>query len=654
MKPISWSLVLACLLGIPLLSCSAARAQQAVDLKKLTIDAKITNTPQSGILLLKVRPVKLFNWQGEPLTGYAEVLNNTATKHSVVVQAQLTNDIDQLVGLQQQKVELAPYTRQQVSFTWAPKLLKPYGHALRVDLLENGKSLARGEEYFGSAAVMWDIAICGSHPIVTAQSKYTAADVERAVDYFRDSYINMYEKFFWAPDDFGNMTPTKASWYSGQTRYHEQMDLFKHLIAYGNQTGVLPTTYGKSVGGGSAARDLLLKHPEFIYGYGHTMHYSPDTEGLAKFDQDSAKPWGEWYEASYNMNDPAVVQYGIEQIANSTKQFGWAAVRFDGHFAAQTGKQRVGDKEIDFTYDMADKQTAANQKALKEYMRKIAPRYGFGYNYVQGCAFDKQLETQTRESLELCRDGGEIMDESSSENNDSAHPWNHWDVYALGMVKETEQIRRLGGYLCSIVGGNLYPTIITYAAGAHPYYPQPGPYLKFATRYSALLWDKNIKNVWNPNGLVIAPSSVMWENFVREQDIDARHKRLIIHLINPPAQATAYETLTTAQEIDRRAKRRQEIQATAAEKKVAPDYTEIDQLPPLKLYPDPQKDLSVKIAPQALDGHWTPTRVLLCDPETTTHRALPLDTSDPYFWELRVPELKFWAVLVVELERKEK
>jgi hypothetical protein len=45
-------------------------------------------------------------------------------------------------------------------------------------------------------------------------------------------------------------------------------------------------------------------------------------------------------------------------------------------------------------------------------------------------------------------------------------------------------------------------------------------------------------------------------------------------------------------------------------------------------------------------------RVLLCDPETTTHHTLPLDTTDPYFWELHVPELKFWVVLVVELERK--
>ena len=65
----------------------------------------------------------------------------------------------------------------------------------------------------------------------------------------------------------------------------------------------------------------------------------------------------------------------------------------------------------------------------------------------------------------------------------------------------------------------MYQTLMIYAAGAHPgmaaAYRIDHPYNAFATRYSSILWHKGIRNVWNPNGLVIVPSSVWWENYVR-------------------------------------------------------------------------------------------------------------------------------------------
>jgi hypothetical protein len=227
------------------------------------------------------------------------------------------------------------------------------------------------------------------------------------------------------------------------------------------------------------------------------------------------------------------------------------------------------------------------------------------------------------------------------------------------MVKFTEEARRLGGHYFPMVNSNgplgHYQTILTFAAGAHPNsvpWSIDHPYNAFATRYAGLLWDPAVKNVWNPCGLVIIGPGVLWEDYVREQAVDATHKRLIIHLINPPAQETATETKAALDEVNRREKQRDIIKVAADKAKTPPDYHELDELPPVQLYPEAKKDIAIKIVPRAFDdGPWKITRALLLDPETTTASPLAVDATDRYFNQVRVPELKCWVVIVVELEK---
>jgi len=437
------------------------------------------------------------------------------------------------------------------------------------------------------------------------------------------------------------------------------MERFKHLCDYGLKIGVLPTTYGKSIGSGSAARDLIRKWPEMVYGFGNCLDFHPDTEELAKWDVAADDPSKEWQStgwAHYNMNDPKVVQHGIDQIIASTEQFGWAAVRFDGHFRARSGKQPVDGATVEFTADAADRQTAANQETLKEQALARFPRYGFGYNYAE-CHFDRRLEAQPRETIELCAGNGLIMDEYARGNIGGAHPYRNWADFAEMLVRENEQIRRLGGHLLPLVQGGLigrYQTIFILAAGGHPGMAVPGgidhPYNAFATRYSSVLWHEGVRNLWNPNGMIIVPDTVWWENYVRVHDLDSKHRRLIVHLINAPPHETATETAGQIAEAKRRTQRRRQIAVAAATKKVEPDFSEIDNLTPVQLTPLPITDVPVRVVPQAFDRPWQATRALLLDPETTTRTTLEIDRSDPYFWELRIPKLEFWAVIVVELE----
>lgn len=534
-----------------------------------------------------------------------------------------------------------------------------YGQALAVELLADGKVTATGGDVFSCADNVWSVGIAGNHPIAfTAEHVKDLAGVEAAVERFRDHHINTFEKFFWAPDDFAEMTPDQPEWFSGQARYHENLERLKHLCAYGRQIGVLPTTYGKSVGSGSAARDFIRANPEMIYGYGGVMDFSPDTEDLARWNKDEKPYWQACYWANYNMNDPAVVQHGITEIINSTKQFGWAGVRFDGHFRARTGKQRVGDKIVDFSPEMADAQTAANQKALKEQMRAVDPRYVYGYNFAE-CDFHGRLIDNPRESLELCAGGGHIMDEYSKQNAGASHPFRKWTDYAHLLATSAEQVRRLGGHYFPMVFSTgavgRYQNIFTFAAGAHPNgMPGDHPYNAFATRYAELLWGENVRNLWNPCGLVIVEPGVLWEDYVRIQRLDKQRQRLIVHLINPPAHETATETQAAVNELARRDRRKAELKTAADKAKTTPDYSELEKLPPVQLNPGPKAEIAVKLVRQALDdGPWKVSRALQLDPETGKQTPLAADATDPYFIQFRVPEVKFWGVVVIELARKE-
>ena len=68
------------------------------------------------------------------------------------------------------------------------------------------------------------------------------------------------------------------------------------------------------------------------------MEFGADTEELARWQtlDEPGKGWQSCNWAFYNMNDPDVVRYGIDELIGSMKQFGWAAVRFDGHFGPST------------------------------------------------------------------------------------------------------------------------------------------------------------------------------------------------------------------------------------------------------------------------------------------------------------------------------
>ncbi len=240
-----------------------AFAQQKLPPQQIKPDLRMVNSAGTEIYLLRARPDKLFSWQGEAVHGSATIFNNSDAAKPLTVRAWITNGLDSVVGRQEKTVEVPPFGKKQAEFSWPAAQVQPYGHAMNFEVMLEGKLIASGDDFFSSADNVWAVGIAGGHPVAcTADQVRDMAGIESAVESVRENYTNTFEKFFWAPDDFANMTPKTEKWYSGQTRYHEQWDRLKHMCDYGRQIGVMPTTYGKAVGSGSGARDAILKRPQ--------------------------------------------------------------------------------------------------------------------------------------------------------------------------------------------------------------------------------------------------------------------------------------------------------------------------------------------------------------------------------------------------------
>ncbi len=146
--------------GFLLAGCGAALAQgpapTGIDIAKEKIAFGVTNTPASGIFLTRVWPEKLLFYRPQTIAGTVDLVNTGAVKRQVLVRAHLTRGLDQTVGVQERKADLEPFGRASVAFKWPAKAVGPFGHALVAEVLEDGKTLARGEEFFGVSDGVWD------------------------------------------------------------------------------------------------------------------------------------------------------------------------------------------------------------------------------------------------------------------------------------------------------------------------------------------------------------------------------------------------------------------------------------------------------------------------------------------------------------------
>ena len=580
--------------------------------------------PAPAVKLVSVMPEKILYDEGTPVAGTVTVKNLTKTPQTVTVRAWLEWELNRTGKPLERTLTLAPEKDAVATFAF-PKTTARYGHALEAEVLLDGKVVDKGESYFNACNQYWNVALIWAIGYMwdaydeKAEPKTDPSWVDRYTDTMRSEYSNGFEHFFWAKDDFLGLTGNPGEvWWSGQARYRESTTAIKTLIDASHRHGIKATTYAKLTGGGSYGAEMARRHPEWMWNDSGVLSLDRQTEKIAKWDVTTAqdKQMFGWVPVNWNMNDPKVVEIGIKALADSTAQFGWDGARWDGTFEVRAETFDLAGQPVDkLTSDQVDARNAANMRRTKDYLSKLYPRFIYGYNWTQG-NWAQSLANNPRESAELCRDNGLIMNEYINAAEGVQHPLHRWDVYAPSVVDDVERIKALGGYYGPILGSpntadGCYTNVFAYAAGAHPYYHHL--WGEFVTRYSAFIWDTALTRRHNPDDLLQGPSSVWWRHWVFERPLDATHKQFIVHLINPPAKSTVGEGKTLA------------------------------DLPP------PVKGVTVTIYPQLLDG-WKPVSATRLSPAPMLKEAVPVQQVEGLY-RLTVPEVALWNILVVDLQK---
>jgi len=568
-----------------------------------------------------VRPERILCDEKAPIRGEVTVRNNAKEDKTVTVRAWLEWELDQATPPQESQVTVPAGQTSTAVFNW-PQAPGKFGHALKAQVRLDNTVVAGGEDYFSVCNDYWNVALIAAVGFIWQQfdnfkPRPDQKWADETVALFRREYFNGFEKFFWAPDDFLDLTPEKEIWWSGQARYLETKTGLKGLIAKAHAQGMKAVTYAKLTGGGPTGAEMARRHPEWLWQSGGTLAVERNARHLAEWDITSEKHWGGWVAVNYNMNDAKVVDLGLKALIDSAAMFGWDGARWDGNFDVAREVYDLDGKLVEkLTADEADTRDADNMRRAKAAISKACPRYVYGYNWCQS-NWDQTMATNPKESTELCRGGGLIMNEYINQADGVQHPLHRWDVYGPSVANDVEAIRKLGGYYGPILGSpdtadGRYTNVFAYAAGAHPYYHHL--WGAFMTRFGGFCWDNALTRRHDPEKVASVSAGVWWRHWVFERPVDATHKQWVIQLINPPAKPTVGE-----------GKKKGDL-------------------------PQPAKDVAVKLLPGALT-EWKVTRATRLSPEPALREPLSVTMADGVC-TITVPEVAIWSILVIDCEKK--
>ncbi|MHB9133038.1 MAG: hypothetical protein ACYDBB_18375 [Armatimonadota bacterium] len=469
----------------------------------------------------------------------------------------------------------------------------------------------------------------------------------------RADYANMLEVFFWAPCDWAKLTSTREEWWSGQTSYHETEKGLQSLIARSHDLGIKVAGYCSQNAAGPEGWEVARRHPEWFY---------PNLDGSIKggysvFDFDhwndpawraerEAKKAGSlpWYALEVDLRKLPQLDYGIDQIIASRKQYGWDAMRFDGHY-------RIPGN---------DEMSARNMRRLKERVAAACPELRLGYNY--GYAPD-YTPGQDHEVRELMAGGGLYMQEAIRSLRYAKERYTSWKHFASNELRIAKLIQSLGGYyhciwdLSGSLAGDkpvpergLYIFIYGTIAGGHPYYgthqdlPGCTNWGAFLTRWSGMLWDRNLRVVAHPETqFAVEGQRIEWQPFVQERVVSPTRKFVILHLVTPPASDSIDNT-------------------PAPLPKLKAPTAPTDRDPELKEDPEllePAADEGTTATPPPWNNEvivrYTPpagTKVectMLVQPEATPFETALIPAHAGEGLRLTVPHPRYWSMVILEL-----
>lgn len=414
-----------------------------------------------------------------------------------------------------------------------------FGRAFRVELQQDGKVIDGAADVAAVSDHLWYVALGAPSGGILAQ---TGPSNDYAVGLWAEStrttYSNWMEKAFWAPDDWGELTPTAEEWVSGQAVRYENNARIKLLIQAARENGIRAITYGKGIAGGTAGLELARRKPDWFM---TSRQGIPLGRAVDPWDFDH---WDDikfhikhyhdftsvWFYNVPDLRQLEILDHGINELIEASKQFGWEGVRFDGHFSAGN-----------------DAMSTRNMQRMKKRLLEAYPDYSFGYNIGSPLQY---LDGVPHEIREAAAGGGHWMNEGINSwlQQGSGKRYESWRDFAGQESRSGELVRRLGGTYHFIYGlhthnaiQSLYKFVIGTAAGAHPVYgghtmaAGSENWGRFLTRWSALVWHPDLRLLEPEETILKAQSSKpVWDWMANEWVQDKTRRLVVTHLFNPP------------------------------------------------------------------------------------------------------------------------
>ena len=484
----------------------------------------------SPITLVRVVSQKVRYRCGEPGVIQVTLHNAGDREATVTVEGEVVQELALSTPLTPQQATLAGLrdTVVAVPFT-APR--HEYGAVAYIRVKQGETLLAQGQDMFGVSDSLWNIAIGGGVTDWMDQTGFPWANPDNGLKVARAQYCNWWEKMFWAPDMFANLTPTEERWYSGQGGRSEVKSILKKCTALAKANGIASVTYSINTSGGPAAWEVARKHPEwYLSDEMGRPRGAYDTGIFAQWDsnKDPRFDRGWWY-VYPDLTREDVLNHAVDELVNSSLEYGWDGVRFDGNFTW------VGDDELG----------AYNQRRVKERLWAKFPNYVFGFNMAfTPTEFD--YHKWSHSERECIVGGGHYMQEAIGIANYGYTVSGSYKSYRDYWEKEsaaTDAIRQAGAsyhfiYYSKPTVPSQYKFMLGTADGTHPVYgdtavvPGCANWGRYLTRWSAYVWDTNLR-IRPDDDAVVTADVPLW-HMVKARPIDALTQATVVHLVVPP------------------------------------------------------------------------------------------------------------------------
>lgn len=509
----------------------------------------------AGCFVRKIQPKKMVYRPGEGASASYELVNVKDLDWNGTLLLELVGDVDerQAIGRYEVTVPAGRFLASNFRFNVGDQL---FGREIRATLLNDGKAVHSLGEVFTVAANFWDIAqgttTGGLVAMSGAYGDATPKLVKSEMARMRQRYSTWFEKCFWAPDDWGNLTPQEPEWLSGQAFRWENAKWLKLHIAEAHKQGIKAISYGKGLASGPSAYELLRQKPEFFARDKRTGRWGANADlwdldnwndvGKHIHGKGEEKFISNWHRLTPDLSQPEALDHGIHQLIDSATQFGFDGVRFDGQFTA------VDDVVSTF-----------NMRRLKERVWAEKPDYLFGFNMGSPRDYPEPFPHEVREGL---AGGAHWMNEAVGQwMYDGSKCYTSWREYARTEKAATQRIQAAGGTyhyiyrlgLLTSEAARFYKFAIGTLNAAHDCYgdhesaPGSPNWGKMLTRWGSLFWHPSRKSI-EPDNIGVAvdhlPADVEWKLWARSAPLSADRELLVLPFLRLPATDAIHETVT--------------------------------------------------------------------------------------------------------------